>query len=324
MSARGLERSRGPFIGLNAQRLGKAMAARRRRWFSAEMTRVRAGPRARAVVVLAGLLLVGIVLAVTASGGEAPIMPGGAGVDRRAGPSTKVSLTFDDGRGDQYANALPALRAHGFHGTFYVNSARLGGNPLYMTWAQLHAVADAGNEIGGHTLDHPKLTLLGSADVVREICNDRYNLIRQGFQPTDFAYPYGAYSVNIESIVKGCGYNSARAVGGLLSRFDQRCTSCATAERIPPPDAYAIRNPDSVMSTTTVSDLKTLVTQARANGGGWVPIVFHDVCENACTLYSISPANFKTFLDWVRHQVASRAVSVETVQQVLNGSGGRH
>ena len=56
-------------------------------------------------------------------------------------------------------------------------------------------------EIGGHTLDHANLTTVEKAEAEREVCNDRVNLINQGFQPTDFAYPYGAFNASVKSIV---------------------------------------------------------------------------------------------------------------------------
>jgi peptidoglycan/xylan/chitin deacetylase (PgdA/CDA1 family) len=240
---------------------------------------------------------------------------------RAANPSTTVSLTFDNGLSDQYTYALPALSSHGMQGTFYIITGLTETSSAYMTWAELHAMAGAGNEIAGHTVLHDKLTTLTLTEAAREICNDRVNLINQGFQPTDFAYPNGAFNSNLESIAASCGYDSARTVGGIISPFDGACSSgCPYAEGIPPADPYAVRTPDSVTSTMPLSQIETLVTQAESNGGGWVPIVFHDVCENACSELSISPAEFSAFLDWLKQQQESGALSVKTVQQVIGGS----
>ena len=260
--------------------------------------------RAVATAVLAGLTLL-----------LAPALAGAAS------PSTTVVLTFDDGLADQYTNALPALTSHNMNGTFYVNSAHIANSSLYMTWPQLQAIASAGNEVGGHTVDHPDLTLLTPSEAAREVCNDRVNLINQGFQPTDFAFPFGASNATVQSIVQNCGYDSARTIGGIVSPSDGACSSgCPFAETIPPKNPYFIRTPDSIVSTNTVSDLETLVTQAQSNGGGLVPIVFHHICDNACDPRSITPANFNSFLDWLQQQVASGAVAVKTMQQVVGGS----
>jgi peptidoglycan/xylan/chitin deacetylase (PgdA/CDA1 family) len=237
-----------------------------------------------------------------------------------ANPPTTVSLTFDDGYTKQYENALPALSAHGLHGTFFIISGEIETSSQYMTWAQLHTLASAGNEVGGHGVLHEKLTTLTPAEAKREVCNDRVNLLNQGFQPTDFAYPNGASSPTIEAIVKECGYDGVRTVGGIVSPFDEACTSgCPFSETIPPENAYFVRTPDSVVSTITLAQLEELVTQAEASGGGWVPIVFHNVCEPACEELSISPAELNAFLTWLNGQQESGAVAVKTMHEVIGG-----
>ena len=244
------------------------------------------------------------------------LLPSQAGA---VGAPTTVSLTFDDGTANHYDNALPGLEAHAMHGTFYVMSGELETSSKFLTWDQLRALSSAGNEIAGHTVLHEKLTTLTYTEAAREICNDRVNLINQGFQPTDFAYPNGAYDATIQGIAESCGYNSARTVGGILSPFDEACTSgCPLAENIPPVGPYAVRTPDSVVPTMTLQQLETLVTQAE-NGGGWVPIVFHDVCEDACTERSISVPDFNAFLDWLQQQREEGAVAVKTVHEVIGG-----
>src|ERR1044072_1538623 len=92
---------------------------------------------------------------------------------------TYVSLTFDDATADQL-QALPMLSAHGLDATFYVNSARIGSSAFYMTWSQLDEVAAAGNEVGGHSLDHQDLTTLSPAAQLSAICAARQPLPPRG------------------------------------------------------------------------------------------------------------------------------------------------
>src|SRR5207248_1085187 len=100
----------------------------------------------------------------------------------------------------------------------YINSAKVGtDDSYYMTWQQVQALAADGNEIGGHTAFHVNLPQTDATEAQREICRDRYNLTNLGFQVTDFAYPYGAYNSSIESMVKNCGYNSARTTNQVAS-----------------------------------------------------------------------------------------------------------
>ena len=82
------------------------------------------------------------------------------------------------------------LGARGMRGTFYINSALVGGSSYYMTWPQIHEIYDAGHEIGGHTLHHTNLTTVNVSTATTEVCNDRQALIAQGLGPvTSFAYP---------------------------------------------------------------------------------------------------------------------------------------
>jgi peptidoglycan/xylan/chitin deacetylase (PgdA/CDA1 family) len=130
-----------------------------------------------------------------------------------AGP-TIVSLTFDDGTADQYA-ARTMLAQNSLDATFYVNSNNIGTSSSFLTWDQLSDLAADGNEIGGHTLDHVDLTTVTTAEATRQVCDDRQALGSHGFAVTDFAYPFGASNSSVESIVRGCGYQSARRAWGL-------------------------------------------------------------------------------------------------------------
>ncbi len=120
---------------------------------------------------------------------------------------TVVTLTFDDGVGDQWT-ARTSSRATGSTRRFYINSSR-PGKSRFMSWDQLHQLAADGNEIGGHTIDHVNLPSLGPDDQKREICNDRADLLAHNFQVTDFAFPFGSHDAASEAVAQECGYNSA-------------------------------------------------------------------------------------------------------------------
>jgi hypothetical protein len=223
-------------------------------------------------------------------------------------------LTFDDSLQDQYTSALPILEQYGMHATFYVITGYVGVNSANMTQPELQAIYNAGNELGAHTVLHPHLAQISTDEATREICQSRNTLTSWGFPVTSFAYPYSDHSSTIEGIVQQCGLNSGRLDDGLQSPYSCQ-TGCRVAETIPPGDPYAIATPDAVQSNWTLSDLEGVVTQAKSTGG-WVPIVFHHVCENACDAYSITPETFSAFLAWLQTQ----NVSVQTVNQVMGGS----
>ena len=114
------------------------------------------------------------------------------------------------------------LAAEGMHATFYVNSGNIGTSPSFFGWNQLQSIQSAGNEIAGHTINHVDLTTVTSTEAQRQVCQDRRALMSEGLAITDFAYPYGATNSSVQSIVKGCAYNSARRSPALIGPFAGR------------------------------------------------------------------------------------------------------
>lgn len=226
----------------------------------------------------------------------------------------KVSLTFDDGTSD-HVQAAQILSSHGLPGVFYINSSRMGMSG-YLTTAQALQMQAAGHEIAGHTVSHANLPTIDEAEQRRQVCNDRVALTNLGFRVTSFAYPFGADSALTKQIVFDCGYNSARDVGGIVSPTG--CAGCATAESLPPRDLFSVRTPDSVKVDTTLQQLQNSVELARANGGGWVPIVFHRICEG-CVTTSVSATVLDQLAAWLAAQ-ATNDVTVVTVDEMIGGT----
>jgi peptidoglycan/xylan/chitin deacetylase (PgdA/CDA1 family) len=221
-----------------------------------------------------------------------------------------VSLTFDDGVDDQ-ATAAPILAAHGMHATFYVNSGRVG-HTHYLTLAQLRGLAAAGNEIGGHTAQHAHLTEISPLERQRQICGDRAALLRDGLVVRSFAYPFGGQDAATQAVVASCGYDSGRLSSGIVGPTG--CNGCPVVNPLPPENVWAIRSVDSVESTTVLEDVEQQVRAAVAKGG-WLPIVFHHVCDG-CNPYGVTAQWFSAFLDFL---AAEPGVSVQTVGDVIAG-----
>jgi hypothetical protein len=229
---------------------------------------------------------------------------------------TVVSISFDDGRASQLT-AAALLASRGMHATFYLNSGTIG-DPNRLAWDQVDALAAAGNEIGGHTVNHVNVTTITLEQARTEICDDRSALITQGFAASSFAYPYGESNSDVEALAADCGYESARLTQGIGTVGWCETTTCPAAETIPPWAPYAVRATGSVTSTTTLAELESLVTSAEQNGGGWVPLVFHDV-GNDTDGYSISESEFTAFLDWLSLR-GSKGTIVRTVGEVMSGA----
>ena len=234
---------------------------------------------------------------------------------RATAAQTIVSLTFDDGIATQNF-ARTEMTAHGMRGTFYVNSGNVGADPYFMSWSDVDALHAAGNEIGGHTVDHARLTNLTAAQQRQQICDDADALRARGYTVTSFAYPFGAgiNSPSVRSALADCGFVSARKYGDLRGS-DCPDPGCPTAEAIPPADPYAVNSTGFETGPLTLQKLQTWVTQAESNGGGWVPVVFHDIC-NACDDASVSQSVFQAFLDWLQPRAANGTI-VKTVREVM-------
>jgi len=230
-------------------------------------------------------------------------------------PRTTVSLTFDDGNANQLA-ALPALNAQNMKATFYIVSGFVGA-PSYMTRANLDTLKAGGQEIGGHTVSHADLATLPADEVRRQICNDRSTLLGWGYAVRSFAYPFASSTPDAEQAAASCGYNSARMLGDIRSRFG--CLDCAYAETVPPAEPYYTKALDQVDSTWTLADLKNSVTRAEA-AGGWVQFTFHNVCASGCGDLNVTPTVLAQFTSWLAPRATTGNTVVKPVGDVVGGA----
>jgi peptidoglycan/xylan/chitin deacetylase (PgdA/CDA1 family) len=217
--------------------------------------------------------------------------------------NTVVSLTFDDGDADNYS-VRSALAENNLHATFYIVSGFTNSNG-YMTDNQLRDLYNDGNEIGGHTLSHVNLEDVRGADLKREVCQDRSNLVAYGFEVTSFAYPFGHYDDEAKQVVMDCGYGNARGVSD-------------GPETVSPVDVYGLRAMPYIVSDTRFPKMVRYVTEVENNGGGWVIFVFHHVCDG-CDQYAIKPDVFSQFAQWLGAQQQTNGLVAKTVGEVIGG-----
>jgi peptidoglycan/xylan/chitin deacetylase (PgdA/CDA1 family) len=231
-------------------------------------------------------------------------------------PVTVVTIGFDDGTADQFA-ALQELQAHGMHATFFINSGFIG-DPDHMSVSQLQQLQAAGNEIGGHTIDHANIQPLPPAEAMREVCDDRAQLQAWNLTVTSFAYPFGSWDANAEGIVQGCGYDSARTVSGVSIHVAKG----KIGETIPPVDPFATRTPPNPKKATKLTTMERYVTNAEegvaASGQSlWIQFVFHRYCDAHCGAYTVQPAKFKALLDFLQVEEGKNLVTVLTTAQAM-------
>jgi peptidoglycan/xylan/chitin deacetylase (PgdA/CDA1 family) len=119
-------------------------------------------------------------------------------------PARSVVITFDDAYANVHDHGLPILKRFGFGATIYVIAGYVGrtnnwatlppgmGELPLMSWEQVRDAADAGVEIGAHTMTHPDLTKLSREEIERELAESRDAIAeRLGERVETFAYPYG-------------------------------------------------------------------------------------------------------------------------------------
>ncbi|MCZ2809630.1 MAG: polysaccharide deacetylase family protein [Candidatus Bathyarchaeota archaeon] len=105
-----------------------------------------------------------------------------------------VSLTFDDGRGEQYSKFYPILDENDLKATFYIVTERINWKG-FMGWDELRTLHKDGNEIGSHTHTHPHLATLSNDELDFEF-KKSHDILRI-FNCCTLAYPYGEYNEKI-------------------------------------------------------------------------------------------------------------------------------
>jgi len=144
-------------------------------------------------------------------------------------PSKPIVISFDDGWEEQYAVAYPTLRKYNFIGTFFVYTNSID-HKLFLTWAQLQEMSEAGMDIQAHTLTHPHLRTLAPDVALKEIADSKAILEKRLGKPvTSFNYPFGEYNAAIIDMVKRAGFEGAVT---LAAGYKQRADELFTLHRI--------------------------------------------------------------------------------------------
>jgi peptidoglycan/xylan/chitin deacetylase (PgdA/CDA1 family) len=129
-------------------------------------------------------------------------------------PHNAVVLTFDDGYEDAATTALPLLEKYGAHGTFYVSSGFVG-TPRHLTWREMRALRDGGNEVACHGTFHLDLSTLDRAGQLAEAggCMRRFAHYL-GSAPATYAYPAGKFDATTLDLMRTLGLRAAFREGG--------------------------------------------------------------------------------------------------------------
>ncbi|MFQ5594419.1 MAG: polysaccharide deacetylase family protein [Anaerolineae bacterium] len=162
-------------------------------------------------------------------------------------PANPIILTFDDGYRDNYENAFPLLQKYGFTATFFLITNFIDEErPAYVTWDQVKRLAQAGNEIGAHTRDHPDLRGKDIDFLVWQILGSKEAIQNgAGITPRFFSYPSGKYDGNVIAVLASAHYWGAVTV---KQGIHQSSETTFELQRIRIDGGYGVRQLDWVLN----------------------------------------------------------------------------
>jgi peptidoglycan/xylan/chitin deacetylase (PgdA/CDA1 family) len=137
-------------------------------------------------------------------------------------PPGMAAVTFDDGLRNNLSVAAPILRELGVPASVYVPTDWLGGvhpwiqgpQGAILTTTELLQLADAGWEIGAHSVSHCDMSALDYRACVAEVdgsCETLSGLIGQPVR--SFAYPFGLYDEAAMTAIRDAGLLASLTTG---------------------------------------------------------------------------------------------------------------
>jgi peptidoglycan/xylan/chitin deacetylase (PgdA/CDA1 family) len=136
-------------------------------------------------------------------------------------PERPVVFTFDDGYGDFHSQALPVLRQFGYTATLFQTTGDIGvvrAAGRMMSWREIAEAAEAGVEIGAHSVTHPQLDQLPAAKLREELQASKSQLEEHlGMAVRGLAYPYGYSNERVRQVAREVGYGYAYAVANTMT-----------------------------------------------------------------------------------------------------------
>ncbi|NLA11489.1 MAG: polysaccharide deacetylase family protein, partial [Firmicutes bacterium] len=119
----------------------------------------------------------------------------------------KVAFSFDASWGaDRTEKILEILKENEIKTTFFLTGFWVEAYPEYVK-----LIADAGHEIGNHTLTHPHLNNLTEEEIHSELEKVEQMIAQVSGQKTAlFRPPFGEYSNKVIETISGLGYTSVQ------------------------------------------------------------------------------------------------------------------
>lgn len=222
-----------------------------------------------------------------------------------------ISFAFSDGF-KSYLNIASILKQYNFNATFFVNSANITFQDLYLNVFDINQLVELGFEIGGHTFSHTSFIdpKIDTPTILEEICRDRATLIANGWKVKSFAYTDGFYKRQTQLLLEECGYNSALA-GEPYSYFNRTIEHPYNFD-FPLVKALEINKVvgmwDGDPNSTTLSEHMISFLEIN-NNLDWIVYHFHD----------IPPINeFTRFLNFLLNVNSTQSIGEKIVIKSIN------
>jgi peptidoglycan/xylan/chitin deacetylase (PgdA/CDA1 family) len=140
------------------------------------------------------------------------------------GSGKPIVITFDNGYGSHYANALPVLKRLGWVG---VENLQVNGLPPSdggLTDSQIRSLITAGWELDTAGLSQPDLTTVSATQLSNEVTTARQTLqSRYSANVNWFSYPSGSYDPTVTAAVRAAGFvGSTTLIPGWASAQEDR------------------------------------------------------------------------------------------------------
>ena len=186
-----------------------------------------------------------------------------------------VVMSFDDWSPGQYPIVVPELNVRGLKATFFIETNLVAS--WNHDWPDVITTANAGHEIGNHTVTHPNLTGQTATVLHNEITGAKTlidsRILSQ--KVVSFAYPLGTYNAAIVDTLKASGHILARTVqppNGIYYTYNFATTA----------DDYFYLRTFPMDGSITTSAFSAQV-QNVITGGGLLTFLYHSIDNIAGT-----------------------------------------
>ena len=179
-----------------------------------------------------------------------------------------LAISFDAAWGcERTETILDTLQKYDVKATFFLTNIWLDDYP-----EMAKKIADAGHEIAMHSVSHPHMPQLGTAEMTQELDGNYQKIVEvTGYTPTLFRFPFGDYDNTSMTVVRQSGYD---AIQWSIDSLDWQ--ESKTASDIVDRVTLAL-HPGAIIlchnnGTYTAEAIDSIIPYAQAQGYRFVPV----------------------------------------------------